>query len=140
ATARFAGGAARSRIWSEIFAASLDLPLEKPRATELGALGVAIQASVVIGQHKDLASACAAMTGIAETIAPQPDLRERLDRRYAVYRELSTALAPHWAAVTAAENQPATGKIALATSSVASKTDNSNDRQVRITGRITSAG
>src|SRR5262249_29387267 len=59
---RFAGGAARSAVWPEIFAASLDLPLEKPRATELGALGIAIQASVTVGKHRDLASACAAMT------------------------------------------------------------------------------
>jgi L-xylulokinase len=96
AKARFAGGAARSAVWSEIFAASLDLPLEKPRATELGALGIAIQASVVTGRHRDLASACAAMAGVSHTVMPQPALRRHLDQRYDVYRELSAALSPLW--------------------------------------------
>lgn len=103
AKARFAGGAARSAIWSEIFAASLDLPLEKPRATELGALGIAIQASVATGRHRDLASACAAMTGVSHTVMPQPSLRRRLDERYQVYRDLSAALAPLWQRVAPPE-------------------------------------
>jgi L-xylulokinase len=102
-TARFAGGAARSAIWSEIFAASLDLPLEKPCATELGALGAAIQASVVTGGHRDLKTACAAMTGITHTVMPNPDLRQSLDRRYDVYRQLSAALAPLWHDVVASD-------------------------------------
>jgi len=102
AKARFAGGAARSAVWSEIFAASLDLPLEKPRATELGALGIAIQASVVTGKHRDLASACAAMTGVSHTVLPQAALRRRLDERYDVYRALSVALAPLWPRLTPA--------------------------------------
>lgn len=103
AMARFAGGAARSVIWSEIFASTLGLPLEKPRASELGALGAAILASVASGHHRDLASASAAMTGISQTVLPQPALRRQLDRRYDVYRDLSAALAPHWSAVTRAE-------------------------------------
>jgi L-xylulokinase len=108
AKARFAGGAARSAVWSEIFAASLDLPLEKPRASELGALGIAIQASVVTGQHRDLASACAAMTGVSHTVMPLPALRRRLDQRYDVYRALSAALSPLWQRV-APDNDMAAG-------------------------------
>lgn len=112
--ARFAGGAARSAIWSEIFAATLDLPLEKPRAAELGALGAAIQASVVTGQHRDLPSACAAMTGITHTVMPKPDLRQSLGRRYDVYRQLSAALAPHWHDVVAPEPAVASLERAVA--------------------------
>jgi L-xylulokinase len=103
AKARFAGGAARSAIWSEIFAASLDMPLEKPRAAELGALGAAIHASVVTGRYRDLPSACGAMTGITHTVVPKPELRQLLDQRYDVYRHLSAVLAPLWQEVTAPE-------------------------------------
>lgn len=118
AKARFAGGAARSAVWSEIFAASLDLPLEKPRASELGALGIAIQASVVTGKHRDLAAACAAMTGVSHTVLPQPILRRRLDARYGVYRELSAALAPLWQRVAPQggnQDQPEESRLARST-------------------------
>jgi L-xylulokinase len=117
ATARFAGGAARSGIWSEIFAATLDLPLEKPRASELGALGAAILASVASGHHRDLAGASAAMTGITQTVLPQPALRHQLERRYDVYCDLASALAPHWGAVTR-EGADETDGLALRTDRV----------------------
>ncbi|HVJ44614.1 MAG TPA: FGGY-family carbohydrate kinase [Dongiaceae bacterium] len=128
AKARFAGGAARSAIWSEIFAASLDLPLEKPRATELGALGIAIQASVATGRHRDLAGACAAMTGVSHTVMPQPGLRRQLDRRYHVYRELSAALAPHWRNIAPSE-------IVAAGAADDKSIERQEDKMARSTGR-----
>ena len=95
--ARFAGGAARSRVWLEIFAAALDLPLELPSASELGALGAAIVAAVGAGIHPDLETAVVAMTQVRERIEPDRPLVEVLSRRAATYRTLREALDPAWA-------------------------------------------
>ena len=93
---RFAGGAARSVPWRNIFAGALDLPLVLPTGKELGALGAAILASVAVGRHPDLPTAVAAMTRISGEVRPDPQLARLLDRRYAIWRSLSDALAPHW--------------------------------------------
>jgi len=95
--ARFAGGAARSRPWLEIFAAAIDLPLELAAAKELGALGAAIVAAVGGGLYPDLETAVAAMTRTRERIEPNPALVEALARRRAVYGELCEAQRPTWA-------------------------------------------
>jgi L-xylulokinase len=95
--ARFAGGAARSRPWLDIFAAAIDLPLELAAANELGALGAAIVAAVGVGLHPDLERAVAAMTRVRGRIDPDPALVETLARRRAVYGELVEALKPKWA-------------------------------------------
>jgi L-xylulokinase len=94
--ARFAGGAARSPPWLEIFAAALDLPLELASASELGALGAAIIAAVGAGIHSDLETAVAAMTQVRNRIAPDRALVEVLSRRAATYRALRDALDPVW--------------------------------------------
>jgi L-xylulokinase len=96
--ARFCGGAVRSRAWAEIFASVLDLTLDVPRGAEFGARGAAMLAGVACGLFPDIAAAAEAMTGLSHAIAPDARLRAILDRRYPIYRDLHTALAPHWLA------------------------------------------
>ena len=95
--ARFAGGAARSQPWLDVFAAAFDLPLEIAAASELGALGAAIVAAVGVGLHPDLETAVAAMTRVRGRIEPDRALVETLARRRAVYGELAETLKPAWA-------------------------------------------
>ena len=95
--ARFAGGAARSRQWLEIFAAAIGLPLELAAAEELGALGAAIIAAVGVGLYPDLETAVAAMTSVRDRIEPDPALTDILARRGAVFKALRDALDPLWA-------------------------------------------
>ena len=96
--ARFAGGAARSPPWLEIFAAAIDLPLELAAANELGALGAAIIAAVGVGLYPDLETAVAAMTSVRDRIEPDPALVGILSRRRATFNSLREALDPIWAA------------------------------------------
>ena len=93
---RFAGGAARSRPWIDIFAAVLNLPIELSSAGELGALGAAILAAVATGLHGSLEEAVAAMTAVRERIEPDPARVVAMQRRYDNYRSLKVALAPLW--------------------------------------------
>ncbi len=95
--ARFAGGAARSRPWLDIFASAIDLPLELSSVAELGALGAAIVASVGVGLHPDLETAVAAMTRVSKRIEPDPGLSQILTRRRGAFNALREALSPFWA-------------------------------------------
>jgi len=95
--ARFAGGAARSKPWLDIFAAAIDLPLELAAASELGALGAAIVAAVGVGLYPDLETAVAKMSHVRGRIEPDRALVETLARRRAIYGELVEALKPTWA-------------------------------------------
>ena len=45
---RFTGGAARSRVWAQIFADVLGVPVDIPEGTELGALGEFIGSITII--------------------------------------------------------------------------------------------
>jgi L-xylulokinase len=93
---RFAGGAARSRPWLEIFAAATDLPFEIAAADELGALGAAIIAAVGAGLYPDLETAVASMTRVRDRIEPDPALAEILARRSVAFKALRNALNPLW--------------------------------------------
>jgi L-xylulokinase len=95
--ARFAGGAARSRPWLEIFAAAIDLPLEIAEADELGALGAAIIAAVGVGLYPNLEAAVAAMTRVRDRIEPELALADILTRRCVAFKALRNALNPLWA-------------------------------------------
>lgn len=86
----------RSKAWTEIFASALDLTLEVPHGAEFGARGAAMLAGVVTRLFPDVASAAKAMTSLSHEVAPEPRLRDSLERRYPVYRRLHEALAPHW--------------------------------------------
>jgi L-xylulokinase len=94
--ARFAGGAARSPPWLEIFAAAIDMPLELAAANELGALGAAIVAAVGVGLYPDLETAVAKMTSVRDRIEPDRALVEILSRRGATFKALRDALNPMW--------------------------------------------
>ena len=94
--ARFAGGAARSRPWLDIFASTINLPLELSDANELGALGAAIVAAVGVGIYPDLHAAVAAMTRVARRIEPDRELSRFLAKRRRVFEALRDRLSSTW--------------------------------------------
>jgi L-xylulokinase len=98
ASARFAGGPARSREWAAIFAAALGLRLEVPQGEEFGARGAAILAALATGHFPDIGSAVRAMTALSHVVEPEPRLQGLLDCRFAVYGRLHETLRPYWQA------------------------------------------
>ncbi len=93
---RASGGAARSDVWMQILADALQMPVEVPAGSELGALGAAICAAVAVGIYPDYPAACAAMVRIARTFAPDPRHAEVYHAKYDRYRRLLSALHPAW--------------------------------------------
>ncbi len=93
---RLAGGAARSRVWAQIFADVLDLPVEVPEGTELGTQGAAICAAVAAGMHDSYPAAVEAMVRLRPVASPEARNVELYRARYERYQKLIQALAPIW--------------------------------------------
>lgn len=92
-TIRLAGGAAKSPVWTQIFADICQRPVEAVRAGEVGALGAAICAAVASGAYRDLAEATARMTGTARRDDPDPTLAELYETRFRAFRRFDLGLA-----------------------------------------------
>jgi len=69
---RISGGIVRNPLWLQILADVLDAPLRVPRATELGALGAAMNAAVGVGFYSNHQEAAAHMLATGRKIAPDP--------------------------------------------------------------------
>jgi len=93
---RLSGGGAGSRPWVQMFADVLEAPMEVPEAKELGAMGVAMCAGVMLGEYADLRQAAEAFTKIAYTVDPIPGRAPYYNARYEQYQKLIKATDPLW--------------------------------------------
>jgi len=95
-TIRLTGGAARSDVWTQIFADVFQTTVEIPDGTELGALGAAIAAGVASGCFKDYNEAIEKMVSFSKRIEPNPDMKKVYEEKYARYKKVIEALDPIW--------------------------------------------
>ncbi|MBU5590217.1 carbohydrate kinase [Clostridium sp. MSJ-4] len=93
---RISGGAAKSKIWVQIFADVLQLPIEVTNSTELGALGAAICAGVATKNFDCFKCAADSMVEVAYTCMPNKENKEIYDKKYNFYKEIIEALSPIW--------------------------------------------
>ena len=89
---RASGGGARSRLWLEIVASALDLPLELTAVEEGSAFGAALLAGVATGAYADAREAVAACVGVRETVEPRLEWARAYREGYARFRALYPAL------------------------------------------------
>ncbi|MFO0926510.1 MAG: FGGY-family carbohydrate kinase [Gemmataceae bacterium] len=85
------GGGARSRLWLQVHADVLGLPIHVPRDPEACARG-ALVAAVHAGHFPDLGAAAAAMVRMAGVVEPTAASRDAHDALYARYRATYPAL------------------------------------------------
>lgn len=93
---RLAGGAARSDVWTQMFADILGLPVETVMAGETGALGCAIAAAAASGEYACLEEAAKAMCPIGKRFEPNMAVHEIYDQRYKLYKRINEYLDPLW--------------------------------------------
>jgi L-xylulokinase len=105
------GGGSRSRLWPQIFADVLGLPVSVAASQETGALGAAIVAGTGVGLFTDFTQGASAMVRIDRHYRPGEALAAHYSRRYALYRDITEAMTPLWRRLTAAE-KTATGVVA----------------------------
>jgi len=93
---RLSGGAAKSRLWAQIFADVFQLPVETVETQELGALGAAMTAAVASGLYPDLPSAIRGMTQQGNRFEPQNSVKASYRKKYDLYKKVSDALSGLW--------------------------------------------
>jgi L-xylulokinase len=93
---RLAGGAARSTVWTQIFADIFQVPVEVPSGSELGALGAAICAAVAVGIYPDFPRACEAMVRFDRRVEPDRGRAALYDEKRARSTRVREAMAPLW--------------------------------------------
>jgi len=84
----FTGGAGRGRLWPQIMANVLGVPVHIPAVTESSALGAAICAGVGAGVYSDLLELRPGLRRRAATFEPDPAAAAAYDEQYAAWREI----------------------------------------------------
>ena len=88
------GGGAKSRIWMQMKADVLDLPITALETSEAGTVGCAMIAGIAAGIFKDINEAAAHMVRRTVTYYPQEAMHERYMEIYDRYKDLYRAVRP----------------------------------------------
>ena len=94
------GGGAKSRLWLQILADVLNIPLDRPQTEEGPGYGAAMLAMVAAGAYASVEAAADALTRVKETIVPDPARAARYAARYENFRLLYPALRETFKAIT----------------------------------------
>ena len=88
------GGGARSRVWMQMKADVLDLPVTALKTVDAGTVGSAMLAGIRTGLFTDLEDAAKTMVQEVETYYPRPEMHEKYMEIYERYRKLYEAVRP----------------------------------------------
>lgn len=93
---RLAGGAAKSAVWSQMFADVMKVPVATVKSSETGTLGCAVAISVAVGVHTSLSEAMDKMCSISAVYYPDPSRAAIYDRKYKLYCKAVDCLNGFW--------------------------------------------
>lgn len=99
---RLAGGAARSRVWAQMFADVLGLPVETVDANETGALGCAIAVAAAVGDYPSVEEAAAQMCAVSPALLPDRRRGRIYANKYRLYQKTIACLDGLWEDMQAA--------------------------------------
>ena len=91
---RATGGGASSKVWMQMKADMLNVPIISLGNAEAGAAGCAMMAGIAIGVFRDLQDAANVMITESAVYYPREKQHEEYSRQYARYRELYKAVRP----------------------------------------------
>ena len=106
ADVRVSGGGAVSRLWIQILANVLGLPVTTVKTPESAALGAAVLAAVGDGAFASVAEACDAVVETGDVIEPTGD-SDAYDHAYSIYRDLYPALRDKFRRLSDSDGEPA---------------------------------
>ncbi|MGL6167585.1 MAG: FGGY-family carbohydrate kinase [Fusobacteriaceae bacterium] len=93
---RLSGGAACSEVWVQIFADTLQIPIDVIKDKELGAQGAAMVAGIASKVYKDYEDAVKRTVSITKTIHPRKEYKEIYEQKYYIYKEIIKNLETVW--------------------------------------------
>jgi L-xylulokinase len=99
------GGGSRSKLWPQIFADVLGVPVTVAVSRETGALGAAIAAGTGVGLFGSFAEGATAMVRTERHYHPNIALSSHYSRRYALYQDIAEAMTPLWRRLSEVQNQ-----------------------------------
>lgn len=88
------GGGARSKVWMQIKADVLDLPITALKTVDAGTVGSAMLTGVAVGLFSDLKDAAAHMVQERETYYPREDMYQCYMTIYERYKRVYSAVRP----------------------------------------------
>ena len=88
------GGGAKSKVWMQMKADVLNLPITALRTADAGTVGSAMLTGVATGLFRDLSDAAAHMVQEAETYRPRPEMHAQYMKVYERYRAVYQAVRP----------------------------------------------
>ena len=86
------GGGAKSRLWCNIIANVMNIPVDIPVTEQGPAFGSAMLAMVGCGEYQDVAQSARSIVKIKETILPDPDIAAAYQERYQTFASLYPSL------------------------------------------------
>jgi L-xylulokinase len=98
-TARLTGGGSRSLVWSQMFADTLQVPMEVSDGNELGARGAALSAGIGAGIYSDYTEAAQEAVSVVRVHEPIPANTQFYLQRYAEYERLIKVMHEPWEAL-----------------------------------------
>lgn len=91
---RATGGGARSKVWMQMKADILNVPVTALASEEAGAAGSAMLVGVAVGVFADLQAAAAVMTALKDTYRPRPEVHALYEQQYQRYEKVYEAVRP----------------------------------------------
>ncbi len=101
--ARLAGGGSRSKVWSQMFADTIKVPMEVPDGNELGARGAALSAGIGAGIYSNYAEAVQEAVSVVRVHEPNLVNTPHYMARYAEYQRLVEVMRAPWEALNRLE-------------------------------------
>jgi L-xylulokinase len=95
-SARLTGGGSRSPVWSQMFADTIQVPMEVSDGNELGARGAALSAGIGTGLYRDYAEAVREAVSVVRVHEPASANTPLYLARYAEYERLIKAMQTPW--------------------------------------------
>ena len=95
-TIRLTGGIARSRVWNQIFANVLQVPIIGVDCEETGALGVAIAAGIGAGVYNDYEEAFTKAVKTKEPVLPDKNTFSIYEKRYKEWCLINEVMKQYW--------------------------------------------
>lgn len=93
---RLAGGAARSKVWTQMFADVMKLPVECVDVNETGTFGCALLGAIATGCYPDAETAISKMGRIAPAVMPDEKASKIYDEKYELYLKTIESLDGLW--------------------------------------------
>jgi L-xylulokinase len=97
--ARLAGGGSRSAVWSQMFADTIQVPMEVSDGNEVGARGAALSAGIGAGIYADYEEAVREAVSVVRVHEPISANTRLYLARYAEYERLTRVMQGPWEAL-----------------------------------------